>query len=168
MGTNTETQEQIEALSAMMGECLGCVLIDDKEGWGSGCRCEGTDQVALFPSLRRECPCIWGTQGEVLAACTNCTLNAMPLKWGGHAADCSECQGKRWLPVALDEVDLGKLLAEDIRHLDWEYRIQCMKNEEVKAWIWPGKTARGLGKAATPAVAVIAARREFPKAGEIE
>jgi len=52
----TETRDIIAKWAAREVECPDCVLIEDKEGWGSVCKCKGTGTVAKFPMLRVECP----------------------------------------------------------------------------------------------------------------
>ncbi len=50
-----EAEEAVMFIATLEVECPDCILIDDKEGWGSGCICQGTGTVARFEGLRQHC-----------------------------------------------------------------------------------------------------------------
>jgi hypothetical protein len=56
MMTTPDTMTTLEALARETVECPGCVLIDDKEGWGRACPdCEGEGEVLRYKELTEKC-----------------------------------------------------------------------------------------------------------------
>ena len=140
-----DTQAQIDALAGKTAMCHCCTPdppplymphpIDSK------CKdCEGTGQVASFPSLRRECRDCAGTGNSY-------ALN--------HPDACDRCEAKGWLPVALAEVDLNALLME-IANAGLGTILDVEPNQQASCTVYDsiGK-ARKRGD--TPTEAVVAA-----------
>lgn len=83
-----DTSDLVLALAKLETECQGCNNIDDRDGWGSGCRdCEGEQTVPLIPGLR--------------VACKGVTDFSHVTHHDHYAVNC--CQGRTWLPVETKE-----------------------------------------------------------------
>lgn len=68
---NQQTEAKLLSLAELTIACPDCTEIDDKEGWGSSCQCQGTGQIAKYGTLREKCP---ATVHGILKVAPKCIL----------------------------------------------------------------------------------------------
>lgn len=116
--------------------------------------CQLTGKVPRFPTLRRECPCVWAGSSSKAWLSHRRAIHGDNLGVNPHPSQC-ECEGRGWTPIAAEE-DLNTWLVA------MPISIYHGGKQGYGAVYWL-KRVVGKGEAPTPHEAVVKAAYEALK-----